>query len=167
MNKRKGFTLIELIVAILFFCVASTSIAIFYAGNSSRVVDSEKSARMEVAAEKAYETFKGNLMERMYIGEDYHQLVFDLIWVDFNQGDTVFTLRDTIRGVVFNSYIIIDSFEFDRSKTGGVDDKNLAKTYHSGSCIWAKVKSKRLGSVGGYIVPVDSIIMQTVFSHHR
>ncbi|MBN2543783.1 type II secretion system protein [bacterium] len=161
MKKDKGFTLIELIVAVLFFSIASASIALFYANNSRRIVDSERNARLEVAAEKAYETFKGNLMQRMYDpGGSYSQLVFDSIWQTYNEGDLVFAVLDTINGVVFNSNIIIDSFEFDINKTGGVDDKNLAKTYNAGSRIWATVKTINL-SKG------DTIEMQTVFSHHR
>jgi prepilin-type N-terminal cleavage/methylation domain-containing protein len=161
MKKNKGFTLIELIVAILFFGVASASIAVFYATNSNRVVTSERDARTEVAAQKAYETFKGTLMQRMYDpGGNYEQLVFDSIWETFNEGDIVFTITENVNGVVFNSSIIIDSFQFDRDKTGGVDDKNLAKTFNSGSRIWAKVRTRNL-SEG------DSIEMQTVFSHHR
>ncbi len=161
MKKNKGFTLIELIVAILFFSIASASIAVFYATNSNRVVTSERDARTEVAAQKVYETFKGTLMQRMYDpGGNYEQLVFDSIWETFNEDDTVFKITDNINGVLFNSSIIIDSFQFDRDKTGGVDDKNLAKTFNSGSRIWATVRTKNLS--GG-----DSIEMQTVFSHHR
>lgn len=161
MKKNKGFTLIELIVAVLFFGVASASIAIFYANNSSRIVNSEKDARVEVVAEKTYEEFRGILMQRMYdpVG-NFTQLVFDSIWLGYNEGNVVFTVADTISGILFSSDIIIDSFEFDTAKTGGVDDKNLAKTYHSGSRIWATIKTKNLSDG-------DSIAMQTVFSHHR
>jgi len=161
MKKRKGFTLVELIVAVLLFGIASASIAIFYASNSRRIIDSEKSARMEVAAGRAYETFKGNLMQRMYdpIG-NYTQLVFDSIWETYNEGDTVFIITDSINGVLFNSTIALDSFVFDTSKTGGVDDKNLAKTFNSGSRIWATIKTVNLSDK-------NSADMQTVFSHHR
>ena len=155
MNKRKGFTLIELIVAVLFFGIASASIAIFYAGNSRRVLDSERSARLEVAAERAYEGFKGTLMERMYEGSVYSQLVFDSIWVNFNVGDTVFAITDNISGVLFNSNIVIDSFHFDTTKAATKDE---AKTFDTGSRVWETVISMSHG---------DTIEMQTVFSHHR
>ena len=155
MNKRKGFTLIELIVAVLFFGIASASIAIFYAGNSRRVLDSERSARLEVAAERAYEGFKGTLMERMYEGSVYSQLVFDSIWVNFNVGDTVFAITDNISGVLFNSNIVIDSFHFDTTKAATKDE---AKTFDTGSRVWVTVISMSHG---------DTIEMQTVFSHHR
>ncbi len=161
MKRKKGFSLIELIVALIFFGIASASIALFYASNSKRIIDSEKSARLEVVAEKAYEEFKGILMQRMYTPElHFDKLVFDSIWQTYNEGDVVFTVTDTISGILFNSDIIIDSFEFDITKTGGVDNKNLAKTYHSGSRIWATIKSENVSEA-------DSIRMQTVFSHHR
>ena len=161
MKRNKGFTLIELIVAVLFFGVASASIAMFYANNSRKITDSEKKARMEVASQKAYETFKGNLMQRMYDpGGNFEKLVFDSIWETFDQDDTIFSITDDINGILFNSRIIIDSFQFDRDKTGGVDDKNLARTFVSGSRIWATVKTKNLSDG-------DSVEMQTVFSHHR
>lgn len=161
MKKEKAFTLIELIVAVLFFGIASASIALFYANNSSRIINSEKTARLEVAAEKAYEEFKGILMERMYTpSHEFEKLVFDSIWQTYSEGSVVFTVTDTINGIFFNSDIIINSFEFDISKTGGVDDKNLAKTYNSGSRIWATVKTINLSDG-------DTIEMQTVFSHHR
>jgi prepilin-type N-terminal cleavage/methylation domain-containing protein len=158
MKIKKGFTLIELIVAILFFGLASASIGLFYASNSRRILDSERSARLEVAAGKAYETFKGNLMERMYdAGGNYERLVFDLIWETYNQGNEIFVVSDTINGVVFNSNIVIDSFQFDATKAA---TKNQAKSYSSGSCIWATIKTKNL-------FHGDSMQMQTVFSHHR
>jgi len=158
MKKDKGFTLIELIVAVLFFGIASASIALFYANNSKSIVDSEKTARLEVAAGKAYETFKGNLMQRMYdSGGNYYQLVFDSIWVTYNTGNIIFAITETINGVPFNSDIVLDSFQFDKTKAA---TKNEAKTFNSGSRIWVTVKT-RSSSDG------DSIQMQTVFSRHR
>jgi prepilin-type N-terminal cleavage/methylation domain-containing protein len=164
MNKKKGFTLIELIVAVLFFGLASASIAFFYAGNSKRIVDSEKSARMEVVAEKAYETFKGNLMERMYVGEEYYQLVFDSIWDTYDEGDTVFTFTEEVSGVSFNSNIFIDSFSFDTAKATTKDD---ARSFNSGSRMWATIKTERLSLIEGDLKTVDSFEMQTIFTHHR
>ncbi|MEJ2355437.1 MAG: prepilin-type N-terminal cleavage/methylation domain-containing protein [candidate division WOR-3 bacterium] len=57
MKIKKGFTLIELIVALLFFTLASASIAVFYASNSRRIISSERSARLEAVSGKVYETF--------------------------------------------------------------------------------------------------------------
>jgi len=159
MKKKKGFTLIELIVSLLIFGLASAGIAVFYASNSKRIMHSEKSARMEVAAERVYEGFKGVLMERMYDGPVYSQLVFDSIWVTYDVGDTVFTSTDIINGLIFDSEIVLDSFEFDTSKTHTVD-KDDARTFDAGSRIWVSVRTKNLSDG-------DSMEMQTVFSHHR
>lgn len=160
MKRRKGFTLIELMISVLFFGLASAGIAIFYATNNSRIIRSEKSARMEVAVETAYEEFKGGLMRRMYEGGVYSQLVFDSIWANHEKGDVIFTNTDTINTVVFNSEIILDSFDFDTSKTGGVVDKDLARTFDSGSRIWVSIKTKNLSDG-------DSMQTHTVFTHHR
>jgi prepilin-type N-terminal cleavage/methylation domain-containing protein len=157
MKRKEGFTLIELLVAVLFFAIATTSIAMFYASNSRRILDSEKTARMEIVAERAYETFKGKLMERMYEGGAYSQLVFDSIWEYHNAGDTVFTAADNIKGILFNSDIVIDSFAFDTTKVATKDD---SKSFSSGSRIWATVVTKNLSDG-------DSIKMQTIFTHHR
>ncbi len=157
MKGKEGFTLIELIVAILFFGIASTSIALFYANNSRRIVDSEKNARMEVVAERAYEAFKGDLMERMYVGGEYYQLVFDSVWETYNAGDIVFSVTDSVNGMPFNSNIVIDSFSFDATKAA---TKNDAKSFNSGSRIWATIVTKNL-------FDGDSMKMQTVFTHHR
>jgi prepilin-type N-terminal cleavage/methylation domain-containing protein len=160
MKRKRGFTLIELIVAVLFFGLASAGIALFYATNNNRIIQSEKSARMEVAVETAYEGFKGNLMRRKYEGGVYSELLFDSIWANCEEGNLIFTNTDTINAVIFNSEIFLDSFEFDTSKTGGIDDKNLARTFDSGSRIWVIIKTKNLSNG-------DSIRMRTVFSHHR
>ena len=158
MKIKKGFTLIELIVALLFFALASASIALFYASNSRRIISSEKSARLEAVSGKVYETFKGDLMRRMYDpGGNYEQLFFDWIWENSNQGDIVFSSSDNINGVPFNSSIRIDSFHFDTAKAV---TKDQARGYISGSRIWATIKTKNLSDG-------DSIQMQTVFSHHR
>jgi prepilin-type N-terminal cleavage/methylation domain-containing protein len=150
MKMKEGFTLIELIVALVFFGVASASIALFYANNSTRLARSEKTARLEVVAEKTYEEFKGILMERMYTPDyEYENLVFDSIWHTYTEGQVIYTVTDTIKGILFNSDIILDSFQFD-----------VNKSYYPGSRMWVTVKSKNL-SEG------DSIKMRMIFSHHR
>jgi prepilin-type N-terminal cleavage/methylation domain-containing protein len=159
MNRKRGFTLIELIVAVLFFGIASAGIAMFYANNSRKVIKSEKNARLEVAVERAYEEFKGDLMQRVYKGGVYSNLVFDSIWATYNRGDTIFRSSDTMNGVVFNSEIVLDSFDFDTSKTK-IDEKNYARTFDSGSRIWVLITTKNLSDG-------DSTKIRTVFSHHR
>jgi prepilin-type N-terminal cleavage/methylation domain-containing protein len=158
MKIKKGFTLIELIVALLFFTLASASIAVFYASNSRRIISSERSARLEAVSGKVYETFKGDLMQRIYDpGGNYEKLVFDTIWETFNPGDMIFSSSDTINGVTFNSSIRIDSFHFDTTKAATKDE---ARGYSSGSRIWSTIETIDLSNG-------DTIQMQTVFSHHR
>lgn len=157
MNKSKGFTLIELIVSITLFTIIMFGIAVFYASNSSRVSRSERAARMEVAGQRAYESFKSDLMERVYVNQKFSRLVFDSIWQDYEVNDVVFALTDTINGMIYDTDIVIDSFEFDTTKA---EVKDSARTCDTGSRIWMVIKTKNL-NFG------DSTRTVTVFSHHR
>ncbi|MCK4225600.1 type II secretion system protein [candidate division WOR-3 bacterium] len=109
MKKKKGFTLIELIVSVLIFSIAMTGIVMFSAMNSRSVSQSEKKARMAVQAEKAFEDLKAMVIRETPSGEE---LIFDSIWVNSTIGDTIYQTVDTIKGMILKSVILLDSFEF-------------------------------------------------------
>ena len=109
MNKRKGFTLIELIVSILIFSIAMSGIVMFTASNNRRIIRSERRARLSVHGEKAFEAFRGLIMQET--GTE-NQMVFDSIWETKSAGDTVYQIADTVKNMIIKSLITIEEFEF-------------------------------------------------------
>lgn len=132
MNKNKGFTLIEVIVAMLVFSIAMTGIVLFTATNSRRVIKSERGAKMSVRTEAAFENVKGWVMEET---GNPNELVFDSLWENADTGHVVFVKSDTIKGMVINNRVEIDHFEF---------TKNSPRA--SGSRIWFNIISEEAGS---------------------
>jgi len=135
MKKKKGFTLIELIVSILIFSIAMTGIVMFSAMNSRSVSQSEKKARMAVEGEKAFEELRAMIMKETPSGG---QLVFDIVWVTYSKGDTIYQTVDTTKGMITRSVVLLDSFEFkeDNPIASGSRIKFLLITYNNlGNCI--------------------------------
>ena len=110
MNKYKGFTFVELIVSILIFSLAMTGIVMFSASNNRRIIHSEKRARLSVHGEKAFEEFRGQIMQETPTDPD--RLVFDSIWENHSAGDTLYKDADTVKGMVIESSILLDEFQF-------------------------------------------------------
>jgi prepilin-type N-terminal cleavage/methylation domain-containing protein len=110
MIYKRGFTLVELIVSILIFSLAMTGIVMFSASNNRRIIQSEKRARLSVHGEKSFEDFRGMIMQET--PSDPNRLVFDSIWETHAVDDTLYKDVDTVKGMVINSAIILDSFEF-------------------------------------------------------
>lgn len=147
MNKYKGFTLVELIVSILIFTIAMTGIVMFSASNNRRIIHSEKRARLSVHGEKAFEDFRGRIMQ--VTPADPNRMVFDSIWDTNTAGDTLFKDLDTIKGMVVESSILLTEFQF-------TEDSPIA----SGSRIKCLIISK--DNFGDY---VDSTFI--LLSRHR
>lgn len=147
MIYKKGFTLVELIVSILIFSLAMTGIVMFSASNNRRIIRSEMRARLSVHGEKAFEDFRGMIMQET--PTDPNRLVFDSIWETHSVDDTLYRIVDTVKGMIITSAILLDSFEF-------FDDNPIA----SGSRIRCLIVTK--DNFGEY---ADSTIV--LLSRHR
>lgn len=142
---KKGFSLIEILVAMTIFSIVMVSIVGFFVGNSASMVKSEHRSRIAVVSEKTFESFRGFLLQEYSPGN----LMFDSLWGTANNGDTLFTNIDSIGGNVFASSVILKEKQF-----------NDNSPYAPGSRLFCviKTKNKETGKINS---------INVTYSRHR
>ncbi|HFD04702.1 MAG TPA: type II secretion system protein [Firmicutes bacterium] len=142
---RKGFSLVEILVAMVIFSIFMVGVATFFVGNSTSLVKSEHLSRMSVVSEQTFETFRGYLMQEPSTG----QLMFDSLWSIAANGDTLFSKIDTVGAVQYISNVILLNKQFTDNSP-----------YAPGSRLNCLIKTQNMQTG-----KIDSI--NVVYSRHR
>ncbi len=142
---RKGFSLIEILIAMIIFSIVMVGVVTFFVANSSSMIKSEHRSRMAMVSEETFESFKGYLMEEPTTGN----LMFDSLWSIANNGETLYTKTDVIGQDSFVSNVILRRKQFTDNSPYAPGSKLL--------CV-IKTKNKRTNKI-------DSI--NVVYSRHR
>ncbi|MEA1912215.1 MAG: type II secretion system protein [candidate division WOR-3 bacterium] len=94
MKRKKGVSLIELIVSITIFAVAMTAIVMFSANNSRKEIRAERRAQKVMLQERTIEKFRSWLMQSPTPG-----LRFDDTWNNHSMGEVIYADTDSIRNI--------------------------------------------------------------------
>jgi prepilin-type N-terminal cleavage/methylation domain-containing protein len=94
MKRKKGVTLVELLVTIVIFSVVMVGVVMFNAQNSRTIVKSERNARKVLLQERSVEEFKGWLRSSAVPGGR-----FDSLWNYSSVGQLLRADTDSVGGI--------------------------------------------------------------------